>query len=215
MRKLGLITVLLTVGCGGGSPGDDDAIDAAGPDADPSAPTCTISAPDDGAETAFDVAVDLTATATDPEDGTLSGASVVWRTDLDTAPLGSGLALTTTLPVGDNVVTCTATDSDGKTGSDTITIASRSPYAQINHPGNNETRSIGDGDFPFSGVARDLEDGALTGASMVWTSNIDGELGTGESFDALPSQGVHTITLTATDDDANTHAVSITLTMNP
>lgn len=216
MRNLGLITVLFAVGCGGGSGGDDDdPIDAASPDADPSAPTCTISGPADASETAFDVAVELTATASDPEDGTLSGASIVWRTDLDTAPLGSGLALTATLPVGENAVTCTATDSDGKTGSDTITIASLSPFAQINHPGDNETRSVADGDFPFSGVARDLEDASLTGASMVWTSNIDGELGTGESFNALPSQGVHTITLTATDDDANTHSHSITLTMNP
>jgi hypothetical protein len=215
MRKLGLITILLAFGCGGGSGGDDDAIDAAGPDADPSAPTCTISGPTDGSETGFDIAVDLTATATDLEDGTLSGASVVWRTDLDTAPLGIGLALSTTLPVGENAVTCTATDSDGNTGSDTVTITSRSPYALINHPSDNETRSVADGDFPFAGVGLDLEDGSLTGAALVWTSNLDGQLGTGEAFDALPSQGVHTITLTATDGDANTHSMSITLTMNP
>lgn len=213
MREFGLITILFAVGCGGGS--DDDAIDAAGPDADPSAPTCAISGPADGSETGFDVAVDLTATANDVEDGTLSGASIVWRTDLDVAPLGNGLALTTTLPVGENAVTCTATDSDGNTGSDTITITSRSPYAQINHPSDNETRSVADGDFPFSGVGLDLEDGSLTDGSLVWTSNIDGQLGTGESLNALPSEGVHTITLTATDDDANTHSLSITLTMSP
>lgn len=205
-------------GCGGGStPGgngpDAAVVDAAPPDADPSAPTCTITAPGDGTSTAFDVAVDLTATASDPEDGTLSGASIVWRTDLQVAPLGSGITLGTALPVGANVVTCTATDSDGKTGSDSITVISRSPFAQINHPGNNETRSIADGDFPFSGVARDLEDGALTGTSLVWTSSIDGEIGTGETFNATPSEGVHTITLTATDGDQNTDSVTITLTM--
>ncbi len=185
------------------------------PDADPAAPTCTIIAPEDGASTGFDIAVDLTAAATDPEDGTLGGASIVWRTDLQVAPLGSGATLNTTLPVGTNAVTCIATDSDGKTGSDVVVVTSRSPYALINHPGNNETRHISDGSFLFSGIARDLEDGSLTGASLVWTSSIDGQLNTGESFNALPSEGVHTITLTATDGDGNSDAVSITLTMTP
>ena len=218
-----LATLWIAVtGCGGGSPGggspdaatNDAAIaDAAPPDADPAAPTCTITAPADGTSTGFDIAVDLTATASDPEDGTLGGASIVWRTDLQVAPLGSGAVLNTTLPVGANTVTCIATDSDGKTGSDTVVVTSKSPYARINHPGNNETRYISDGDFPFSGIARDLEDGSLTGDSMVWTSSIDGQLNTGESFNALPSEGVHTITLTATDGDGNTDAVSITLTM--
>ncbi|MBZ0233076.1 MAG: hypothetical protein K8M05_12165 [Deltaproteobacteria bacterium] len=159
--------------------------------------------------------MDLTATASDPEDGTLSGASVVWRTDLQVAPLGSGNVLNTTLPVGANTVTCIATDSDGKNGSDSIVVSSRSPFAQINHPGNNETRYVSDGDFPFTGVARDLEDGALTGTDLVWTSNLDGELGIGESFTTTLSAGVHTITLTATDGDGDSDAVSITLTMNP
>src|SRR5690348_11252575 len=99
MPRLFLIAVVFAAACGGGSPsgGDDDVpIDAAGPDADPSAPTCTITGPADDASTGFDVAVDLTATATDLEDGTLSGASIVWRTDLQVAPLGSGGALNTT-----------------------------------------------------------------------------------------------------------------------
>ncbi len=218
--ELGLASIVFVAACGSSSPGGDDAVDAsaadaAGVDADPSAPSCTITAPGDGATTAFDVAVDLSATASDPEDGVLSGASIVWRSDLQVAPLGSGAALSTTLPPDVNMVTCTATDSDAKTGSDTIAVTSRSPFAQINHPSDNETRLIADGDFPFSGEARDLEDGALSGGSMVWTSNIDGEIGTGESFNYLPSEGVHTITLTATDGGDNTDAVTITLTMNP
>jgi hypothetical protein len=211
--QLGLISVLLAA-CGGGSPGGGGP-DAAPPDADPAAPTCSITAPDDGSSTAFDVAVQLTATASDPEDGTLSGASIVWRSDQQVAPLGSGGSLSTTLPVGTNVVTCTATDSTGKTGSDSVSITSRSPFAQINHPGDNETRSVANGAVPFVGLARDLEDGSLTGGSLVWTSNLDGQIGTGETFNQTLTAGVHTITLTATDADGNTDAVSITLTMTP
>lgn len=210
--SLGLAPLLFAIGCGSNSPGGGGP-DAAPPDADPSAPTCTITGPADGSTTAFDVAIDLTATASDPEDGTLSGASIVWRSDQQVAPLGSGGALNTTLPVGTNVVTCTATDSTSKTGSDSITLTSRSPFAQINHPGENETRSVANGAVPFVGVARDLEDGALTGGSLVWTSSIDGQIGTGETFNQSLSVGVHTITLTVTDADSNTDSASITLTM--
>jgi hypothetical protein len=211
--SLGLITIVAAA-CGSNSPGGGGP-DAAPPDADPASPTCTITAPDDGSTTAFDVAINLMATASDPEDGTLSGASIVWRTDQQVAPLGSGNALGATLPVGVTLVTCTATDSTGRTGSASITITSRSPFAQINHPGDDETRSVANGAVPFVGVARDLEDGALTGGSLVWTSSIDGQIGTGETFNQTLSQGVHTITLTATDADSNTDSVSITLTMTP
>jgi chitinase len=89
------------------------------------------------------------------------------------------------------------------------------PTVTINHPGDGETRLVSDGDFPFVGVANDLEDGALTGAALVWTSDLDGQLGTGETFNATPSLGVHTITLTATDADSNSGIATITLTMEP
>ena len=54
----------------------------------------------------------------------------------------------------------------------------------------------------FTGSATDPEDGALTGSALVWTSSIDGALGTGTSFtrDDL-SPGDHVITLTATDGE--------------
>jgi len=50
----------------------------------------------------------------------------------------------------------------------------------------------------FSGSASDTQDGALT-ASMTWTSNIDGTIGTGGSFSQVLSAGTHTITATVMD----------------
>jgi Carboxypeptidase regulatory-like domain len=57
----------------------------------------------------------------------------------------------------------------------------------------------------FSGTGTDLEDGTLTGASLVWESSIDGQIGTGETFqrDDL-SLGVHTITLRVIDSNGAT-----------
>ncbi len=89
------------------------------------------------------------------------------------------------------------------------------PVVTIYHPGNNETRYESNGAFLFNGVAADPEDGMLVGASLVWTSSIDGVIGTGAPFNYLPSLGTHTITLTATDSGGSAGTSSITLTMMP
>lgn len=205
-----ILAVCLTVACGSSTGGS--VIDAPPADADPNAPSCTITAPVTGIETAFDVPVMLVAAASDPQDGTLGGASIVWRSTLQTAPLGSGVTLATALPVGSNTVTCVATDSTMLSATSAgITITSLSPFAKINHPGN-ETRNPID-PVPFAGVGRDLEDGTLTGASLVWTSSIDGAIGTGDAFSRVMSVGIHTITLTVTDSSSNTDVDSITLTI--
>jgi hypothetical protein len=103
----------------------------------------------------------------------------------------------------------TETSADGSTsGATTATSEETStngaaPVAQINHPGDGEMRPVGV-DIPFIGEASDLEDGVLTGASLVWTSSLEGEIGQGETFDAmLLTLGEHTITLSATDADGN------------
>jgi hypothetical protein len=88
------------------------------------------------------------------------------------------------------------------------------PVVTINHPGDGETRFVADGEFPFVGLAADPQDGALTGASLVWTSSeLGAPFGTGEMFDAVLPAGTHVITLTATDSDSNTGTDTITVIM--
>lgn len=203
------IVVVLVAACGG----DDSGGAAADAAVDPNAPTCVITVPAATTKTAWDTPVMFTATATDLQDGALGGASIVWRSDLLTAPLGSGVTLSATLPVGMHAVTCIATDSSSLTGvSAPVTVNSKSPFAKINHPSNGEMRPANQ-PVPFVGVGRDLEDGTLTGASLVWTSSIDGAIGTGGSFNQTLSAGTHTITLTITDAASTTDTDSITLTM--
>ncbi|MEO5727297.1 MAG: hypothetical protein ABI134_32315 [Byssovorax sp.] len=96
----------------------------------------------------------------------------------------------------------------GTGGSDAGT--GQSPQAKINHPGDMEMRAA-DLAIPFVGVGTDPEDGNLTGASLVWTSNVSGQIGTGTTFDAPLKAGTHVITLTVTDADKNTATSSLTL----
>jgi chitinase len=52
------------------------------------------------------------------------------------------------------------------------------------------------------GTAYDLEDGALTGEALRWSSSLDGDLGTGEGISTVDlSTGRHVITLRVTDSD--------------
>lgn len=88
------------------------------------------------------------------------------------------------------------------------------PAATIFNPGDGESRPAAS-PVPFVGGANDPEDGALSGAALVWCSDLDGVFGTGGSFTAMLSAGQHLITLTATDADGNTGSDQISLTMTP
>lgn len=113
----------------------------------------------------------------------------------------------------------TATDTGADTSATAGTTATseetstngEAPTAQVNHPGDGEMRPAGVV-IPFIGEASDLQDGVLTGASLVWVDSVEGEIGQGESFDAmLLTLGEHTITLTATDADGNVGEDTIVL----
>ena len=64
----------------------------------------------------------------------------------------------------------------------------------------------------FSGSVSDPEDSDLTG-SIVWTSNLDGQIGTGGSIGAILSDGTHTITASVTDSGSLTGNSSVTITV--
>ena len=89
----------------------------------------TIDAPANNFTIANGTNIVFSATATDPEDGTIVGTSnplagndVVWSSDLD-GNIGSGDSVSTsTLTVGTHLITVTVTDSDTNTVSTTITV---------------------------------------------------------------------------------------------
>ncbi|MHB9033461.1 MAG: S8 family peptidase [Anaerolineae bacterium] len=66
----------------------------------------------------------------------------------------------------------------------------------------------------FSGTATDNEDGDLS-SSLVWTSSLDGQIGTDGSFSAVLSSGTHTIIASVTDAGGLSDEASITIVVNP
>ncbi|MCH8977947.1 MAG: S8 family serine peptidase [Armatimonadetes bacterium] len=88
------------------------------------------------------------------------------------------------------------------------------PVVTITSPSDGATFASG-ASISFAGSASDTEDGNVT-ASLVWTSSIDGQIGTGASFSAILSDGVHTITARATDTGSKSGSSSVSITVgNP
>ncbi len=271
-------------------------------------PTAAISAPANNSSFVQGTSVTFTGSGNDPEDGTLTGASLVWTSNIN-GQIGTGTSFsTTTLSVGVHTITLTATDSHGAPGIASITViitplggnnppvanwtysctqtllcrfdgtsstddhgivsyswqigtrapmtgaivqaqwsvteptktvtvtltvkdagglsnsltkqavivptgTNQPPVAMITGPANNSSLTQGTS-VTFQGTGNDPEDGTLTGASLVWTSNINGQIGTGTSFSTSGlSVGVHTITLTAKDSQGATGTASITVTV--
>ena len=85
-----------------------------------SAPSATIDSPSDGATYSDGDVVSFSGTASDAEDGDLSG-SISWSSDLD-GSLGSGSSVSSALSVGTHTVTASVVDSGGLSGSDSIEV---------------------------------------------------------------------------------------------
>ena len=182
-------------------------------------PVAAITAPTNNSSFAQGASVSFAGTGTDPEDGTLTGASLVW-TDNVSGQIGTGTSFSTSsLSVGTHTITLTATDSQGAKGTATVIViitgptTNQPPTAHITSPSNNAVLTPGSS-VSFAGTGSDPEDGALTGASLVWTDNVSGQIGTGTSFSlATLAAGVHTITLTAKDSKGATGTATVTFTL--
>jgi subtilisin family serine protease len=92
------------------------------------------------------------------------------------------------------------------------TTPNDAPVVTIMTPADTTTFSSG-ATVDFTGGASDTEDADVTAADLVWTSDIDNEIGTGASFSTALSEGNHTITAAATDSGTKTGTDVIAITV--
>lgn len=181
---------------------DDVVVTVVGPQIEN--PVITITSPADDAVFAPGADILFEGTGVDQNNNVLADEQLVWSSDVD-GELGTDASLSRNdLSIGSHVITLTGTDGDGLVGTATVNIRVNDlPIAIITAPADQseffDTQTI-----VLTGEGTDTEDGALTGESLVWTSDLDGEIGTGEELQVDGSAvtlGVHNITLTVTDAD--------------
>jgi hypothetical protein len=177
------------------------------------APSVTISSPTSGTSVAQGTSIAFTGSASDTQDGTLTPA-LAWTSNID-GSIGLGGSFSRVLSAGTHTIKATAVDSGGLTTVKqiTVTVASSNtaPSVTISTPSDGASFANG-ATVSFSGSASDTQDGVLT-AKLIWTSSIDGNIGSGGAFSKVLTAGTHTIKATVTDSGSLTTVKQISVTV--
>ena len=167
------------------------------------------------------IPVHLSGYTPDPDE-TIDEANITWSSSLD-GVLGTGSSLTHPLTAGTHTLILTAVDGKGLSAQDQLVVTVQSgaglPTPVIVSPDDHILVAPGQ-EIELVGSASDPEDGTLSGASLEWSSSLDGPLGTGNSIKVKlsapsnPCNGSfdHVITLKAKDADG--HEVSVHMTIH-
>ena len=182
-------------------------------------PSVAINAPTAGAVVSQGESVSMSGTASDPEDGNLT-PQIAWWSSRD-GGLGTGGSMSAVLSTGSHTLRATVVDSANvsTTSEVSVTVESvvdnQAPLVTIDKPLSSQTYDEGQS-IPFRGTVSDDGPANLTG-NLLWTSDKDGFLGTGGSFNRALTPGSHVITASVTDSGglAGSTTVSVTVVAAP
>jgi hypothetical protein len=174
-------------------------IDSGPPPPPNDAPVVTISSPSDGSEHNSGATINFTGTVTDTEDDDgIITASLSWSSDID-GVIGSGGNVNAILSDGVHLITASATDDLGKTGSASVSITVGDPPAEATTVGVDSVTLIteggknGDKHLSITYLVQDNFGDAVAGAVVDITLNNN----TGSSWTGSATTGANgTVTFT-------------------
>ncbi|MGX5172748.1 fibronectin type III domain-containing protein [Aliikangiella sp. IMCC44653] len=178
------------------------------------APQLAIISPENDSSSYANHVVLLSANAFDEEDGNLND-NINWVSSID-GNLGDGAELSVQLSVGSHTLTATVTDSGELSSNASVNVVvnqepNEAPRVEITQPGTHSELTENDS-INFIATAQDAEDGNLA-SELVWSSDLDGDLGQGGDITTQLSVGEHIITATVSDSNGQQHSDSISLTI--
>jgi hypothetical protein len=193
-------------------------------------PTASILDPGDGDAFISDTPVAFRVQLDDNDDG-VDALDVAWRSNAIGTLAGDGTLdgsiqtfVTSELNTGEHLITVTATDSDGQTSEDSVSIVmseNSAPLVAIDHPTDGANIAEGE-DVTISVTAWDPEEDADS-LRLTWSMNDTPQIGAPEhpSEDGTahlvitdPTVGAHSISVTATDLAGMSHTDSVNFTIN-
>lgn len=176
---------------------------------------------------AVDVDADLQVplSLSDPEGGPVNGylqyrpsADASWQTIAGRVSSDVALASIQSLPASDaGELRLLATDgwTTSQSRATDIVVPEKGAVVTIISPRDGSTRTAGH-PLDLEAQALDAEDGFLDGGAVVWSSDVDGEIGNGAALSTSElSEGAHVLTVKATDSMGIVTVASVAVTIGP
>jgi subtilisin family serine protease len=178
-------------------------------------PYVNIARPREGAELVAGRRFTLDAEVDDPEDAVRPDFRWLSDRDGEISISPYDLDFDEPLSYGMHTLTAEATDSAGQTATDTvrITITNQAPTIEITQPDDGVTRFTTE-TLMFRADVSDPNE-TPGESSIVWSSDLDGALGTGRTLETTLSRGEHTITARVNDQGGLDATDQRTLTVEP